>query len=638
MERCGETHIFSVNVVNEFRAGFNRVSNALAPFMTQNLYSQYGFLGIPQQPGLAGLPTIKVNGYAQMGEAGYLPDAKGSDTFQTSDSVTWNKGSHFIQLGGEYRWVRSRYHIWANARGSYTFNGIFTGTNGNTSSTVADFLLAYPSGAALDSVIVGDIRYKYYGGYVNDDWKVTPNLTLNIGLRYEYFTAPYERNNLNGNLVVGPNKLIYANNNVPPSTPAAYAMNIPSGIDNRGLVSTKADNFAPRLGLAYQIAPKTVFRAGGGFFYGDPGAAGISSRPEDNPPFQVSYAYTSDNIHPILNFATGFPSNAINPTLLDPSTTSMNAWDLGAATPLIFHWNASLEQQVGRFLVDANYVGTKGEHLNINYNINAAYPGGGSAAIRRPIQGFNDINFVTPMGNSEYNALQMRVQRRYANGISLLVSYTWSKSIDLGGGQLVGDMAMRNRSNVGWERAASSSSVPQRLVVSYTYALPVGRGLRFNPSNRVLSGIIGNWQVNGITTVRDGHPFTVTTNVSSANTGQARPNWDPNAHTPGFSPSINEWFDLAQFPTATQYNFSNEGRDVVYGPGAVNFDASLFKRVRLKMLRETGQLELRFEGFNIFNHPQFGQPNVNVSTVGAGTITFLTTSMRQLQAGLKILF
>ena len=634
----GETHILTATVVNEFRAGYNRVSNALSPFITQNLFAQYGFTGIPPEPGLAGLPTIKISGYAQMGEAGYLPDAKGSDTFQTSDAVTWNKGAHFIQAGGEYRWVRSRYHIWANARGSYTFNGTFTGTNGNTASTVADFLLGDPSSASLDSVLVGDIRYKYYGGYINDDWKLAPNLTLNMGLRYEYFTAPYERNNQNANLIVGPNKLIYPNNNVPPSTPAAYSMNIPSGVDSRGLVSTMPRNFAPRLGLAWQIAPKTVFRAGGGFFYGDPGAAGVSSRPEDNPPSQVSYSYTSDNIHPNLTFAQGFPANAIDPTLLNPANTSLNAWDIGAATPLIFHWNASLEQQVGKFLVDTNYVGTKGEHLNINYNINADYPGGGSTASRRPYQGFNDINFVTPMGNSEYNALQMRVQRRYTNGISLLVSYTWSKSIDLGSGQLVGDMSMRNRANVGWERAASSSSVPQRLVASYTYALPVGRNLRFDPSNRVLSTIVGNWQVNGITTIRDGHPFTITTNVSSANTGQARPNWNPWAGTPHFQPGISEWFDLAQFTTATQYNFSNEGRDVVYGPGAVNFDASLFKRVPLRKLGEGRQMELRFEGFNIFNHPQFGQPNVNISTVGAGSITFLTTSMRQLQAGLKILF
>jgi hypothetical protein len=473
---------------------------------------------------------------------------------------------------------------------------------------------------------------------MNDDWKVTPKLTLNLGLRYEYFTAPYERNNLNANFVVGPNKLIYVDNKIPTSTPAAYAVNVPDGVDNRGLVKTNKNNFAPRMGLAYQFARNTVFRAGGGVFFGDPGAAGVSSRPEYNPPFRVGYSYTSDNIHPTLTFATGFPANAVNPSVLDPSTTALNSWNPNSASPVVYHWNASLEQQIGKFLVDTNYVGTKGAHLATFYNINAPYPGGASTAARRPIQSFNDITFVDSMGNSEYNALQMRVQRRYTNGISLLLSYTWSKSIGLSSGQLIGDLNFRNRSNVGWERAVSSSSIPQRLVISYTYALPVGRGSHFNPANRAVSAVVSGWQVNGITTIRNGHPFTVTTNVSSANTGQARPNWDPGVHTPGFTPTINRWFDFAQFTNAPQYTFPNEGRDVVYGPGAVNFDTSLFKRVPLKILGEAGRLEMRFEGFNIFNHPQFGQPNVNISSVGGGSITFLSTTMRQLQVGLKIIF
>jgi len=628
----GETHIFTATMVNEFRAGYNRVSNALAPFITDSLYSKYGFGYIPAAPGLTGLPTVTINGYEQLGEAGFLPDIKGSDTFQTSDSVTWNKGKHFIQFGGEYRWVRSRYHIWGNARGSFGFNGAFSG------NSVADFLLGDPNTATLSSVLVGDIRYKYYGGYVNDDWKVTPKLTLNLGIRYEYFTAPYERNDLNANFIVGPNKLIYANNNVPPSTPADDAMKIPDGIDARGLFHANTNNWAPRAGLAYHIARNTVFRAGAGFFYGDIGAAGVSGRPEYNPPFRVGYTYTSDNIHPTLTFATGFPSNAVDPTLLDPVNTTFNAWDPWSATPVVYHWNGSLQQQVGKFLVDANYVGTKGTHLQASYNINEAYPGSGTTAARRPFQGFNNITYVDSMANSEYNSLQMRVQRRYTNGISLLVSYSWSKSIDLGSGQLIGDLNIRNRSDVGWERAASTATVPQRLVMSYTYALPVGRGLRYAPGNRALSAIISNWQVNGITTIRDGHPFTVTTNVSSANTGQARPNWNPWISDPNFQQSINNWFDKTQFPLQTQYLFSNEGRDILYSPGAINFDFSLFKRYSLRKLGEGGQMQLRLEGFNIFNHPQFGQPNVNISTVGAGTITFLTTSMRQLQAGLKILF
>jgi hypothetical protein len=625
----GATHLFGQSMVNEFRAGYNRVSNSLQPFITDSLFSKYGFGYVPPAPGLTGLPNITINGYSNLGEATFLPDVKGSDTFQVNDGLSWNKGTHFIRAGGEFRWVRSRYHIWGNARPTFAFNGAFTG------NSFADFLLGDPNTAALSSVIVGDIRYRYYGGYLNDDWKVTPKLTVNLGLRYEYWTPAYERHDLTANFIVGPNKLIYANNNVPPSTPAAYAMDIPSGVDLRGLQQPRRNNFAPRLGLAWQITPNTVFRSGGGVFYGEHDAAGVSSRPEYNPPFRVGYNYTSDSIHPTLTFATGFPASAVDPTQLNVGSTTFNAWDPAMAQPVVYHWNASLERQIGRFLADANYVGTKGTHLSVPYNINADYPGGTSTAARRPYQGFSDINYLDSMGNSEYEALQLRLQRRYSNGISLLVSYSWSKSIDLGSGSLIGDLAIRNRSDVSWERAASAASVPQRLVTSFTYALPVGRGRPLRPSNKLVAGAIGDWQLNGIVTLRDGHPFTVLQNVSSANTGQARPNWNPSVHTAGFQPTINDWFDMAQFTAPAQYNFSNEGRDILYGPGAINVDASIFKRF---LLREGKEAQLRFEGFNILNHPQFGQPNTNISTAGAGSITFLTNTMRQLQAGLKILF
>jgi hypothetical protein len=628
----GETHVFGQAMVNEFRAGYNRVSNSLQPFITDDLFAKYGFGYVPPAPGLTGLPSISINGYSNLGEATFLPDIKGSDTLQVNDGLSWNKGVHFLRAGGEFRWVRSRYHIWGNARPSFAFNGTFTG------NAFADFLLGDPNTAALSSVIVGDIRYRYYGGYINDDWKVTPKLTVNLGLRYEYWTPAYERHDLTANFIVGPNKLIYANNNVPPSTPAAYAMNIPDGVDPRGLQQPRRNNFAPRAGLAWQIARNTVFRTGGGVFYGENDAAGVSSRPEYNPPFRVGYNYTSDGVHPTLTFATGFPANAVDPSQLNVGSTTFNAWDPAMAQPVVYHWNASIEQQVANFLVDANYVGTKGTHLSVPYNINADYAGGTSTAARRPFQGFSDINYLDSMGNSEYEALQLRVQRRYSNGISLLVSYSWSKSIDLGSGSLIGDLSVRNRSEVSWERAASASSVPQRLVTSFTYALPVGHGRHFKPANRLLAGIVGDWQLNGILTIRDGHPFTVTQNVSSANTGAARPNWIPSLQTPGFQPTINDWFDMAQFASPAQYNYSNEGRDILYGPGAVNLDASMFKRFALPGLGEGKEAQLRFETFNTLNHPQFGQPNTNISTAGAGSITFLTNTMRQTQIGLKFLF
>ncbi len=194
--------------------------------------------------------------------------------------------------------------------------------------------------------------------------------------------------------------------------------------------------------------------------------------------------------------------------------------------------------------------------------------------------------------------------------------------------------------DVGWERALSSSSVPRRLVLSYTYALPFGARQRYRIGSRAVAAVLGDWQLNGITTIRDGHPFTVTMNNSSANTGAARP--DRVAGKSGALPAdqrgINHWFDTTAFTTPTPYNYGNSGRDIVFSPGAVNFDFSIFKRYSVRKLGDAGQVQLRFEGFNVFNHPQFGQPNANLNNAQVGTITFLTNTMRQLQAGLKVMF
>ena len=583
---------------------------------------------------MTGLPAIDITGYSSLGEAAFLPDAKGSDTFQVNDSVLWSKGKHYLKAGGEYRWVRSRFDIDADARGVFSFTSGFTG------NAFADYLLGDPHTATLNSELYGDQRYKYYGAYINDDWKVTPKLTLNLGIRYEYETPAYERNNLQSNFVVGPNILIFPNNKIPPTTliPASLAGNIPAGMDPRALMEAHHNNWAPRAGLAYQLSRDTVIRIGGGLFYAEADANGASSRPVSNPPFRTTYTYTADNIHPTLTFTTGFPVNAENPVYFDQSASSLIAWNAYSAVPVVYKWSANLQQQIGKYLVDAGYVGTKSTHLMVQYDINQDYPGGTSTAARRPYQGFNTITYQDSMGNSEYEALQMRIQRRYSNGISLLVSYTWNKSMDLGSGSLVADLAVRNVDDVGWERAVSSGNVRHRFVTSYTYALPVGRGKPFNFKNRALAGIAGDWQLNGITTIRDGQPFTPVLSTSSANTGTARPNWNPYAGTPGFQPAVNDWFDLAAFTTPKQYNYGNSGRDILYGPGAINFDASLFKRFPVKKLGESAQVQVRFEGFNIFNHPNFGTPNANITVAQAGSITTLTTGVRILQAGVKLLF
>ena len=637
----GESHLFSANLVNEFRAGYNRISNALAPFTKDYITQQFGFVNVPQQPGVTGLPNIVITGFSNLGEAAFLPDAKGSDTAMISDNVLWTHGNHFFKFGGTYRWVRSRFDIAGNARGTFNFDGSFTQnplSRGNSGNAYADFLLGDASGGTLTSIFIGDLRYKYYGGFINDDWKVTPKLTLNLGVRYEIWTPPFERNDLQANFVIGPNKLIYPNNKVPAGIPSSLVENIPSGVDSRGLLEFHKNNWSPRLGLAYQLANNTVIRAGGGMFYAEPDAQGASGRPVANPPFRVTTTYPTDQLHTNLTFQNGYPANALTFQSVDPSSTTFVAYAPDLKPAYYYHWSFGLQQQVGTYLLDANYVGTKGTHLATNYDYNTPYAGGTPVAARRPVPGFGTLTYQTSMGNSDYNALQARVERRYASGLAMLVSYTYSKAIDLSGGGLVADLALRDVRNVGLERALSSSDMRHRFVVAYMYDLPFGHGQRFNITNRALNAVAGDWQLNGITTVHSGQPITPLTATSSANTGNARPNRIADGNLSSDQRSVNHWFDTSAFVLAPQYNFGNSGRDVIISPRAVNFDFSALKKFPVKKLGEAGLIQIRIEMFNILNHPQFGQPNPRVDIPSGATITYLTTPMRTIQFGVKVIF
>jgi len=633
----GATHLFSTSLVNDFRAGYNRISNALRDFVTQPLDTQYGFGYIPPHPDMTGLPDITLTGYSQLGEAAFLPDTKGSDTFQLTDSLLWTKGKHYFKMGGEYLWQRSRFDIDGDARGLFAFNGTFTG------NAFSDYLLGFPNQETLNSELIGDLRYRYYGAYFADDWKVTPKLTLNLGLRWEYEAAPFSTQNLQSNFIVGPNVLIFPKNNLPPTSeiPASLAGQIPPGVDPRALVKNFKDNWAPRAGLAYQLAPHTVIRMGGGIFVAEADAAGASGRPVSNPPFKATYNPPAGNgVQPTFSFASGFPVTAENPAIFNQASGTLVSYNPDGPPARIYKWSADVQQEIGKFLLDVGYVGTKSTDLAVTYNINQAAAGPGTTASRFPYQGFNTITYQDSMGNAEYDALQVRLERRWSNGMSALLSYTWSKSIDLGNGSLVADLTPRYAADVGWERAVSSGSVPQRFVAAYSYALPVGRGRPFQPTNRVLEGIVGDWQVNGITTVRDGQPFTPATSVNSANNGgRNAPNWNPAAGTPGFTPRITDWFDVAAFSQPVQYTYGNEGRDILRGPGQLNFDASIMKIFHVTKLGEGGRIQLRFESFNIFNHPNFAIPsNVTIGTAGVGSITTTTTGNRVLQAGIKVMF
>lgn len=224
------------------------------------------------------------------------------------------------------------------------------------------------------------------------------------------------------------------------------------------------------------------------------------------------------------------------------------------------------------------------------YNVNQPLAGPGSVASRRLYQGHGDISFTLPLDTSSYNALEARVEHRYSSGFSLLLSYTLSKTIDLGGESLIGDLSLRNPQNVKAERSLSSGDMRHRFVTSALYDLPFGRDRHFAIGNSVLNAIAGNWQLNGIVTLPSGQPFTPTLGTSTANTGAPRPDRRiGNGNLPSDQRAVNKWFDKNAFTTPALYNFGNAGRNVLIGPGAANLDLSLFKSFPLPFLGEGRQ-------------------------------------------------
>jgi Carboxypeptidase regulatory-like domain/TonB dependent receptor-like, beta-barrel len=636
----GETHVFGASLVNEFRAGYNRLNSTLSPFGTSVTPESFGFAGIPNQAGVVGLPNITISGFSNLGENTSLPNGKISEALIFEDHVSWIKGAHSMTMGGTYRWVRSYFDASNSARGSFSFSGAFTNnpqSTGNTGSGLADLLVGIPASASLSNLLVGDLRYKYWGAFFQDDWKVTSKLTVNLGVRYELWTQPIERNDQQANFLLGEQKLVFAGNQTPAGIPASLIGAVPGNIGSRSLLITDTNNFAPRLGVAYQLTPSTVLRAGAGTFFADDPFIGASARLPANPPFNVQNSFTTDNVHPMLTLSGGFPANSLT-GVVNPATVTLTAFDPNFKQGYVYHWSGGIQKQLKQYVLEANYVGTKGTQLPLTYNVNQDVAGGTSTAARRPFQGFNTITYTTPMDDSSYNALELRAERRYSTGFSLLGSYTYSKTLDIGGEQLIGDLNLRDVNNVKAEHALSAQDLRHNFVASAVYDLPVGKGKHFDLGNSILNQVIGNWQVNGIFTDRTGQPFTPQLGVSSANTGNARPNRIANGNLPSDQRNINNWFNKAAFTVPAQYLYGNAGRDILTGPGAVNLDASLFKRIQVSKLGEAGEVQFRAELFNSLNHPQFALPNARVDLAQGGTITSLSNTMRQVQFGLKVIF
>lgn len=621
-----ETHTLPPDKVNEFRLGFVYSFNnedVLGP----RLFDQYGIKGALDSPQIRGLPVFAITGLSSLGTtgpgtipiaatgSGNFPSRKSGKIWQLLDNFSWVRDRHTIKFGADLQRVTMFVYATNAARPTFNFNGTYTG------SGLGDFLLGYINSTATSELQTDTIQQHVYNGYLQDDWKATNTLTLNFGLRYELPTPFVEEHDRESNFVLdsGPCYLHLI-------TVAQRGL---CGLP-RALTRTDYNNFAPRLGLAWQATAKTVVRSGFGVFYGRDEDLGIQRRLPNNPPFIISSAFAGDQTNPAFFLQNGFPPNALN--LAGGGIPNVNNFPFNFPTPYVIQWNMNVERELpGSLLAQVGYTGAEAKKLPGVIAENQPFPGTGNVNARRPYQGYANIQSYNPYINSTYNALLAKLERRFTKGMTLLASYTYGHSIDGGGNQNdSNDPGPQNARDLAAQKGSSNFDLRHRFVFSGLYQVPSPHSSAF------LSALARNWQLSGIFSAQTGQPFTVTSSTDPTGTNTtARPNRVREGSLPPDQRDPTHWFDTTAFVAPICPCFGNSGRNILRAPGLVNADLGLSRDF---VFHERFRLHFRCEAFNLANHPNFGLPAMAIGSPGVGIIGSVVTPERQIQLAMKLHF
>ncbi len=612
----GYTHTITANLVNDLRVGRNFFSTAtLNPFSVAGNANAGTSLGIAGFNGDStynnpGLPDFGITGFNGLNNAAtnwYQNDS----TTQLSEQMSWNHHSHNIQAGLEFRRLATGRAAVNSARGGFTFNGTLTGY------APADFILGTPSSFTTPGPEVRGRTAEWRDGFfVTDKWQVSRKLTVDYGIRYELPTVAYTINGVATEL--NPNQTALVG-----GTPG-YHFTAPNHAD-----------WAPRLGIAYRITEKTVFRAGAGIYY--------------NPNQTNSYTFLNTNPPYTTILTCNYSPGLTPPTLLNPFTAGVCPTAATAGTivtdpwhqptPRMNQWSAGLQRQLwsGGGL-EVQYLGSHSYHLDRSfYNNTPLQPGPGSVNSRRPNPLFGSIRTINDDEIANYESMSVIFRQRMTHGLQMLASYTWSHTLDVttdsngGGTPMIPYTWKADYGNSNWD-------IRHRFVTSFVYDIPF-----FAVSNPVVRGIFTKWQGNGIITIQTGVPFNVSTATDTANTGSSgtyRPDLVHAAtdncgrgHLIGcIDPTAFTVADLN--PIVANFAYGNAGRNLLHGPGAETVNFSVFKNFPI---HERLRLQFRFESFGLFNHTNFGNPSATINTSSFGNITSASGN-RNIQFGLKLLF
>ncbi|HKR59609.1 MAG TPA: TonB-dependent receptor [Pyrinomonadaceae bacterium] len=618
------TAVLTPNFVNETRAAFSRVAGSVTQEAT-TLNSQVGLPTISPNPRDAGLSFISVTGFSPLGDEGNNPQNSVTNVYQIINTSSYSLGRHLIKFGGDIRFSQQNAFRDVESRGRLTFSPFGQITN----NALGDLLLGFPiftSVARVDNP--QRLRSQSYNAFFNDSVRISPRLTLNGGLRYEFNSPPVDADDRATVYDLASRSLVGVGTN---------------GVPRGGYDSDK-NNFAPRVGLAWTVGAdaKTVIRAGYGIYYDQAPLAPTEAIYFNSPFFDNNIFFSIPGLP--LTLSDPFPS--FFPVPLPDSALAIQP---NLRTAYMQHWNLNVQRELGRnSVLEVAYVGSKGTKLLTARDINQPQPSilpPGLPFVPRPDPRFDDINLLESRANSNYHSLQTRVQQRLSRGLAALVSYTWSKSIDDASNffSSAGDPNFpQNSYNLRGERGRSNFDVAHRLSVSYSYDLPFGRGKQYLADGGFASTLLTGWQTFGVLTFQSGRPFTVALLSEIDNSGTGRSilgfgaNDRPNVvGSPELSSrSTDRWFNTAAFAFPAPGTFGNAGRNIIDGPGYQSVNASLVKNTSLT---ESVNLQFRVEAFNLFNHPNYNLPDNFLGSPTFGQITS-ARDPRHLQFGLKLLF
>ncbi len=610
-----ETHVFNANIVNVAKVGYNR-SNLFRTQQGQGAVDyaqQYGLQNVNPLPAQWTPPAINLSNYTSLGDP-YSPQGAIQNRYQVTDEVSWKLGKHAFVFGGEF--VRTQFDgNWVvGNNGIYNLDGSATSAyvDGVRSSTdqgnaLADLELGFVRTAnAANGTSVGAFRGSDFAGYVQDDWKVLPNLTINIGLRYDFNNPPYDKNGHGGLFDVASNVVI------------------------PGTWNTNYNDWAPRFGFSFQANPKTVLRGGYGIYYA----------PILYNNLQFELLYSPNFVNQSYSFNIAAPVDIQNLFVANPSLVGQQNYTLTKTLKdtSVQDWNVNIQQSLSsNTLLTMGYIGNITRHQSARADLNQPYgltPGNTSGILDlRPNPNVGTTDGQLNAISANYNALAVKVERTYSNGLQFLGAYTWSKAMDI----LDGDNAdIQDLYNPHLTYGPAGFDRTNNVIISAVYELPFGPGKKFlNSHSFVDREVVGGWQLSGIQQFATGQPISITANnnADTSSVHSVYANRICAGNPPAGHPPL-QFFDPSCYvqPATGEYGTARSG------PRQPGIDTTNFSVQKAFAITERQQLQFRAEAFSVFNHPNFGTGSTSITNPSAGLLTTEPVGQRVLQLALRYAF